>query len=95
MKGRYKGMKKLLVTVLAVGLMATITACGEEKKETKKASGVEEIRIEEIKVEEIQVENILVEEIQTERIYIDGEYEAELEYNSKVNTWENSTTYWD
>ena len=34
MKGRYKGMKKLLVTVLAVGLMATITACDEEKKET-------------------------------------------------------------
>lgn len=88
-------MKKIMVLVLA-GIMAAIfTGCGEEIKETKKASGVEEIRIQEINVEEIQVENILVEEIQTERIYIDGEYEAELEYNSKVNTWENSTTYWD
>lgn len=90
-------MKKLLVTVLAVGLMATITACGEEKKEVKEVGEVRitPIKVEEIQVEDIKVENILVEEIQTERIYIDGEYQSELEYNSKVNTWENSTTYWD
>lgn len=88
-------MKKLLITVLAVGLMATITACGEETKETKKDSGVSEIRIEEIHVEGIKVEEIQVESILTERTYIDGEYQSELEYNSKVNTWENSTTYWD
>lgn len=88
-------MKKLLITVLAVGLMATITACGEETKETKKGSGVEEIRIEEIKVEDIKVEEIQIESILTEKVYIDSEYQSELEYNSKVNTWENSTTYWD
>lgn len=88
-------MKKLLVTVLAVGLMATITACGEETKETKKASGVNDIRIEEIQVEEIKVEEIQVESILTEKTFIDGEYQSELEYNSKVNTWENSTAYWD
>lgn len=88
-------MKKLLVTVLAVGLMATITACGEETKETKKASGVSDIQIEEIKVEDIKVEEIQIESILTEKVYIDSEYQSELEYNSKVNTWENSTTYWD
>lgn len=82
-------MKKLLVTVLAVGLMATIAACGEETKETKKASGVEEIRIESIQVEGIEVEEIQIESILTERTYIDGEYQSELEYNSKVNTWDN------
>lgn len=88
-------MKKLLVTVLAVGLMATITACGEETKPTQKNSGVEEIRIEEIQVEEIEVEEIQIESIETERVYLDDEYKSELDYNSRVNTWENSTTYWD
>ena len=93
-------MKKLLITVLAVGLMATITACGEEGKVELVDSGytpikVNEIQVEEIEVEEIQIEEILTEETVTEKIYIDSEYESELEYNSKVNTWENSTTYWD
>jgi hypothetical protein len=82
-------MKKVLVILAGIMAATLLAGCGEDKKETKKASGVEEISIEEIKVEDIQVENILVEEIQTERIYIDGEYEAELEYNSKVNTWDN------
>ena len=89
-------MKKIMVLVLA-GIMAAIfTGCGEEK-EVKEVGEVRitPIKVEEIQVEEIQVENILVEEIQTERIYIDSEYQSELEYNSKVNTWENSTTYCD
>lgn len=90
-------MKKLLVTVLAVGLMATITACGEETKEVKEVGEVRAtpIRVEEIKVEDIKVEEIQIESILTEKVYIDSEYQSELEYNSKVNTWENSTTYWD
>ena len=91
-------MKKVLVILAGIIMAATLLAgCGEEKKEVKEVGEVRitPIKVEEIQVEEIQVENILVEEIQTERIYIDGEYQSELEYNSKVNTWENSTTYWD
>lgn len=78
-------MKKMMVLA---GIMATVmfmTGCGEEETNfTQKTPGVEEIHVEEINVEEIQVEEIL-----TERVYIDSEYENELEYNSKVNTWDN------
>lgn len=89
MKGRYKDMKKLLVLVLAGITVIMLAGCGEETKETKKVSGVEEIRIEEIHVENIQVEEIQVESILTEKVYLDDEYQSELEYNSKVNTWDN------
>ena len=82
-------MKKIIIVLAGIMAATLLAGCGEDKKETKKASGVEEIRIEEINVEEIQVEEIQVESIETERIYIDGEYEAEKEYNSKVNTWDN------
>ena len=95
MKGRYIDMKKLVVSILAGVTVIMLAGCGEETKPTQKTTGIQEIQVEEIQVEEIQVENILVEEILTEKIYIDGEYEAEVEYNSRVNTWENSTTYWD
>lgn len=91
-------MKKVLVILAGIMAIMVMTGCGEDTtKETKKNSGVEEIRIEEIRVEEIQIEEIQVESIETERIYIDGEYEAELNYNSKVNTWDNNdnVTYWD
>ena len=88
-------MKKLLVTVMACILAAIFTGCGEETKPTQKNSGVEEIRVEEIQVEEIEVEEIQIESIETEKVYLDDEYNSELEYNSRVNTWENSTTYWD
>lgn len=83
--------------MIIASIMAIMaTACGEETKETKKVSGVEEIRINEIQVEEIQVEEIQIESILTEKIiYIDDEYEKEAGYNTRVNTWENSTTYWD
>lgn len=84
MKGRYKDMKKLLVLVLAGITVIMLAGCGEETKPTQKTTGIQEIKVEEIQVEEIQVEEIL-----TEKIYIDGEYEAEVEYNSKVNTWDN------
>ena len=77
-------MKKIMVLVVA-GIMAIMaTGCGEETKPTQKTTGIQEIKVEEIQVEEIQVEEIL-----TEKIYIDGEYKAEVEYNSKVNTWDN------
>lgn len=82
-------MKKMMILAGILAAATLLAGCGEDKKETKKASGVEEIRIEEINVEEIQVEEIQVESIETERIYIDGEYEAEKEYNSRVNTWDN------
>lgn len=82
-------MKKMMILAGILAAATLLAGCGEETKETKKASGVEEIRIEEIHVEEIQVEEIQVESIETERIYIDGEYEAEKEYNSRVNTWDN------
>lgn len=82
-------MKKLLVVLAGIMAATLLAGCGEETKETKKASGVNDIRIEEIQVEEIKVEEIQIESILTEKTYIDGEYEAELEYNSKVNTWDN------
>lgn len=95
MKGRYKDMKKLVIMIIASIMAIMATACGEETKETKKVSGVEEIQINEIQVEEIQVEEIQIESILTEKIYIDDEYEKEAGYNTRVNTWENSTTYCD
>ena len=76
-------MKKVLV-ILAGITVIMLAGCGEETKPTQKTTGIQEIKVEEIQVEEIQVEEIL-----TEKIYIDGEYEAEVEYNSKVNTWDN------
>ena len=78
-------MKKLLVSVIAGVMVLAMTGCGEDmEKNQETISGVQEIQVETIKVEEIQVEEIL-----TERIYIDDEYKSELEYNSKVNTWDN------
>ena len=77
-------MKKVLVMIMAGIMLLALVGCGEDTPKETTRSNVEEIRIEEIHIEEIQVE-----EIQTERIYIDGEYEAERDYNSKVNTWDN------
>lgn len=88
-------MKKVIIMVTVIVMVIAFVGCGKDTKETEKNDGVEDIRVEEIRVEEIRVEEIQVEEIQTERIYIDGEYESESDYNSNVNTWENSTTYWD
>lgn len=88
-------MKKLLVVLAGIMAITVMTGCGEETKPTQKNSGVEEIRIEEIQVEEIEVEEIQIESIETEKVYLDDEYKSELDYNSRVNTWENSTTYWD
>lgn len=90
-------MKKVLVILAGIMAIMVMTGCGKDTPKETTKSNVEEIKVEEIQVEEIQVENILVEEIETERIYIDGEYEAELNYNSKVNTWDNNNnvTYWD
>lgn len=79
-------MKKIIITTIAGIILATvITGCGKDTEKTSKEehSNVEEIRIEEIMVEEIQTEEIKVE-------YIDDEYQNELDYNSKVNTWENN-----
>lgn len=84
-------MKKIIITTIAGIILATvITGCGKDTEKTSKEehSNVEEIRIEEIMVEEIQTEEIKVEEIKVE--YIDDEYQKELDYNSKVNTWENN-----
>lgn len=83
-------MKKI---ILIAGLVSALvfTGCGgEAPNPTLSDPGVEEIQVEEIKVEEIRVE-----EIRTENIYIDDSFAEELEFNSRVNTWENSTTYWD
>lgn len=84
-------MKKIIITTIAGIILATvITGCGKDTEKTSKEeySNVEEVRIEEIMVEEIEVEEIKVEEIKVE--YIDDEYQKELDYNSKVNTWENN-----
>ena len=90
-------MKKVLVILAGIMAIMVMTGCGKDTPKETTKSNVEEIRIEEIHVEEIQVENIQVEEIQTEKHYIDDEYENELNYNSKVNTWDNNNnvTYWD
>lgn len=88
-------MKKVIIMVTVIVMVIAFVGCGKDTKETKnkKDDGVEEILVEDIIVEDIIVEEIQVEEIQIE--YIDDEYENESDYNSKVNTWENSTTYWD
>ena len=83
-------MKKLLVSVIAGVMMLAMTGCGEDNgKKNQKTTGVEEIRIENIQVEEIKVEEIQIESVLTERTFIDDEYKSELEYNSRVNTWDN------
>ena len=96
-------MKKIIITTIAGIIMATIiTGCGgkEEKLTKVEHDNVDPIIIEEIRVETIQVEEIRVEEIQTESTKvecIDDEYNNELEYNSKVNTyWDNNENikYW-
>ena len=83
-------MKKVIIMVTVIVMVIAFVGCGKDTKETKKDndSYVEEILVEDIIVEEIQVEEIQIE-------YIDDEYENESDYNGKVNTWENSTTYWD
>ena len=83
-------MKKIITTIAGIILATVITGCGKDTEKTAKVEhdDVEEIRIEEIMVEEIQVEEIQTEEIKVE--YIDDEYEKEMEYNSKINTWDNS-----
>ena len=84
-------MKKMIILAGIITALVIGTGCGgEAPNPTLSDPGVEEIRIEEIQVEEIRVE-----EIRTENIYIDDSFAEELEYNSRVNTWENSTTYWD
>lgn len=83
-------MKKIIM-VLAGIVAITVTGCGgEAPNPTLSDSGVENIQVEEIVVEEIKVE-----EIKTEQILIDDSFSEELKYNTRVNTWENSTTYWD
>ncbi len=88
-------MRKLVLMIMAGIMLLALVGCGETKETEVKEVG--EIRITPIQVEEIIVEEIQVEEIQTERIYIDGEYSSELEYNSRVNTWDSGSnvTYWD
>lgn len=81
-------MRKAILVIAGI-LAITVTGCGgEAPTPSVDGGGVEEIRVEEIRVEEIRVEEIQVETI-------DDEFARELKYNSKVNTWENSTTYWD
>lgn len=82
-------MKKIMVLAGIITALVIGTGCGgEAPNPTLKDAGVEEIRVEEIQVEEIRVEEIQVETI-------DDCFAEELAYNTRVNTWENSTTYWD
>lgn len=80
-------MKKVLVTIMA-GIMATmiLTGCGE----TQSTETTRNVEVENIEVEHIETEHILIEETQTECVYIDDEYTNEVDYNSRVNTWDNS-----
>lgn len=88
-------MKKVLVTIMA-GIMATmiLTGCGETESTETTMCGIitEHIETEHILVEETIIEGTLVEETSVERSYIDDEYLNEKEYNSRVNTWDNSNT---
>jgi hypothetical protein len=54
-------MKKIIIIITLVGVMATFTGCGEEKEIKENNTGIEEIKVEEILVEEIQVEEITFE----------------------------------
>lgn len=90
-------MKKVLVILAGIMAIMVMTGCGKDAPKETTKSNVEEIKIEEIHVEEIQVEEITTENLLVERSYIDEEYENEVNYNSKVNTWDNNNnvTYWD
>lgn len=85
-------MKKIIGLLMAGVMVAMlVTGCGEEAPNpTLENAGVENIIVEDIKVEEIRVEEIRVKTI-------DNEYNSELEYNSRVNTWDSGSniTYWD
>ena len=84
-------MKKYMMIIAGITAALVLSGCGEtQPTETTRNVGVEHIE-----VEHIETEHILIEETQTERVYIDDEYTNEVDYNSRVNTWENSTTYWD
>ena len=85
-------MKKILVTVIA-GIMATmiLTGCGDaQPTETTRGVEFEHIETEHMLIEETITEETLIEETLVERSYIDDEYLKESEYNSRVNTWDNS-----
>ena len=67
-------MKKIIFTLIMVGLM--ITGCGEEETVKETANSI---------VEETVVEDIIYEE----KIYVDDEYLKELGYNNQTNSWGN------
>lgn len=85
-------MKKYMMIIAGITAALVLSGCGETQSTETTRNNVE---VEHIEVEHIETEHILVEETQTERVYIDDEYTNEVDYNSRVNTWENSTTYWD
>lgn len=87
-------MKKYMMIIAGITAALVLSGCGETQPTETTMCGVitEHIETEHILVEETLVEETLVEETSVERSYIDDEYLNEKEYNSRVNTWDNSTT---
>lgn len=87
-------MKRIII--ILAGLMATatvISGCGSDTTETTTTF----VEVEIVQTEAIITEQIITESTITERIYIDNEYQNEVDYNSKTNSWDNNPniTYWD
>ena len=89
-------MKKIII--ILAGLMAAmtlITGCGNEEKETTQNNGFVDVEV--VYTEAVITEQILTESTITERVFIDNEYQNEVDFNSKTNSWDNNPniTYWD
>lgn len=86
-------MKKIIIILAGLMAATAITGCGDKTTETTTTF---------VEVETVQTEMIIIEEIQTEatiteRVFIDNEYQNEVDYNSRTNGWDNNPniTYWD
>lgn len=79
-------MKKLLLTVMVVGLMG-LTACGAEETTEEKAEVKAEYEV--VADEAIESSNELCDAVleYCEEYYASEEYLEEVEYNSLENVW--------
>ena len=77
-------MKKTMIIIVGIIAAILMVGCGSEVESTPKFTGEFE---EEFFVEDIIIEDLVREDIINEDKYIDGEYERELEFNSRTNEW--------
>lgn len=86
-------MKKIIIILAGLIAATVISGCGSDTTETTTTF----VEVETVQTESIITEQIITESTITERIYIDNEYQNEVNYNSKTNSWDNNPniTYWD